>query len=329
MINDGIININKEQNMTSHDVVGRVRKILNMKKVGHTGTLDPMATGVLPICIGRATRIIEYLNLDLKGYLCTMKLGVDTDTMDAWGNETARADEAAVNAVSEDDVMEAFMDFNGPVSQIPPAYSAIKVNGKRLYDYARSGEKVDVPSRDIYITNLDIEEMQLHKGYDTTITFYVECTKGTYIRSICHDAGELMGVHGMMTALERTDSGVFSVENAVTLDELAAMKEDELEEIIHPAYAPLIHFGEIEVNEYDAMRLVNGLPVWVSHCNMLRRPEYEMKSFLIDLREEYRRAYNVFGLMEEGRKFIGVVFTDDTVENVTPVKIFYDGGQKD
>jgi tRNA pseudouridine55 synthase len=328
MITDGIININKEQNMTSHDVVGRVRKILNMKKVGHTGTLDPMATGVLPVCLGRATRIIEYLDLDMKGYLCTMKLGLDTDTMDIWGNETARTPEAQINEITEGDVMMALDGFRGPVSQIPPAYSAIKVNGRRLYDYARSGETVDIPSRDIYITDLYIEEMELGKGYDSYVTFYVECTKGTYIRSICHDIGEVLGVHGVMTALERTDSGVFSVENSVTLDELADMSEEELEDIIRPAYAPLVHFGEVEVDEYDANRLVNGLPVWTSHCSMLRRPEYEMKSFLVDLREDYKRAYNVFGNMKEGRQFIGVAFTDETAENIIPEKIFYSRGQQ-
>lgn len=327
MISEGIININKEQNMTSHDVVGKVRRILNIKKVGHTGTLDPMATGVLPICIGRATRITEFLDLDIKGYICTMKLGVETDTQDIWGNEVARCDEAAVNKICEGDVLNALDRFKGPISQVPPAYSAIKVAGKRLYDYARSGEKVDIPSRNIYITQINIEELSLERGYDTSITFYVECTKGTYIRSICHDVGEILGVHGTLTKLTRTDSGVFSIENAVTLDELAAMDEEELKEVVRPAYTPLVHFGEIEVDEYDALRLANGLPVWTSHCSMLRRPEYEMKSFLIDLREEYKRAYNVFGMMKEGRKFIGVVFTDETAENIIPVKNFFIRGK--
>jgi tRNA pseudouridine55 synthase len=320
---EGIININKEQNMTSHDVVGRVRRILNMKKVGHTGTLDPMATGVLPVCAGRATRIMEYLDMDMKRYRCTMKLGFETDTQDIWGQEICRAEEAAVDALTAEDVIRGFSEFHGDVHQTPPMYSAIKVNGKRLYDYARSGQKVEIPGRDIYISDLVIEDMKLGAGFDSTVTFSVECTKGTYIRSICRDAGENMGVHGTMSDLSRTKSGIFEVEEALGLDQLAEMSREEIQAAIHSIWEPLNSFGEINVGHEDTMRLINGLSVWPSRCDFVRRPRYEGKDFHIPLRDEFKRAYNIFGEMPEGRSYIGVAIADAAGDNLIPDKIFY------
>ncbi len=323
METEGIININKEQNMTSHDVVGRVRRILGMKKIGHTGTLDPMATGVLPVCAGRATRIMEYLDMDMKRYRCTVKLGAETDTQDIWGTEICRADEAAVNAVTEADVIRGFSEFRGLVHQTPPMYSAIKVNGKRLYDYARAGEAVEIPCRDIFISDLVIEEMRLGAGYDSYVTFSAECTKGTYIRSICRDAGENIGVHGTMSSLTRTKSGIFDIEDAVSLGQLAEMSADEVGKAVHPIWEPLSSFGEIDVDREDAMRLVNGLNVWTSRCSFVRRPVYEGKEFHLPMRDEFKRAYNVFGEMPEGRRYIGVAVADEEGANLFPDKIFY------
>lgn len=324
---EGILNINKEQDMTSHDVVGRVRRILSMKRVGHTGTLDPMATGVLPVCVGKATRIVEYLDLDTKRYLCTMVLGREMDTQDIWGTEVARADETKVNAITESDVDAAFAGFHSMIEQTPPMYSAVKIDGKRLYEYARAGKEVEVKSRQVYIPDLTIEEMSLGRGFDSSVTFSVECTKGTYIRSICHEAGKNMGVNGAMSALVRTGSGIFDIEHSVTLGELKEMSEDEIRSIVSPTPAPLMHFGEVLTNETGAITLLNGLPLYVADCEVTREPEYAAKDFYFPIRDEYRRAYLVFArINNEDKTFIGIAFKDKAGESLVPEKIFYSRG---
>ena len=158
MIENGILNINKPQGMTSHDVVYRVRRALGIKRVGHTGTLDPMCTGVLPICIGTATRVTEYLDLDFKTYRCSMILGKITDTQDIWGE---LLEERPLDGITEEDVRNAFSSFSGVIMQKPPMYSAVRVNGRRLYEYARAGEEVKVKERKIYINSLEIEKIDL------------------------------------------------------------------------------------------------------------------------------------------------------------------------
>ena len=217
MIPDGIINIYKEQDMTSHDVVGHVRRILGVRRVGHTGTLDPMATGVLPICVGRSARVMEYLDTDLKRYRCVMKLGRSTNTYDVWGEIDKEADPEEIDRVTEEDVINVLSGFSGRISQLPPLYSAVKVNGKRLYEYARKGRDVEIPEREVFVTSIDVEDMELGLGYDSWVRFSCECTKGTFIRSICHDAGEKLGVHAALSELERTMSGIFSTDSCITL----------------------------------------------------------------------------------------------------------------
>jgi len=238
MISGGILNIDKAQNMTSHDVVSAVRRITGIKRVGHTGTLDPMASGVLPVCIGKSTRIMEYLDLDLKTYRCTMILGIDTDTQDIWGTEISRR---AVD-VSEDDVRRVFSAFSGLITQTPPMYSALKVNGKKLYEYAREGKTVEVKSRQIYIHKMIIEDVDL-SGEEKKVTFIVECSKGTYVRTICRDAGEALGCGAALCALERIQSGIFSVGDAIKLEDLQKTSREQLQSMLIPSWAPLIHFG--------------------------------------------------------------------------------------
>ena len=223
MTPDGIINIYKDENITSHDVAVHVRRLLGVRRVGHTGTLDPMATGVLPVCVGRSARVMEYLDTDIKKYRCVMKLGRDTNTYDVWGEVCAEASEEAVNKVTEEDVRRVLGGFIGQISQVPPLYSAVKIKGKRLYEYARKGKDVDIPAREVYIPSLVIEDMGLGIGYDSWVRFSCECTKGTFIRSICHDSGESLGVHAALSSLTRTASGIFTESDAITLDELRAM----------------------------------------------------------------------------------------------------------
>ena len=184
MFENGILNINKPEGWTSQDVVAKLRGRLHIRRVGHTGTLDPMATGVLPVCFGKATRIIEYYDDDFKTYEAEMKLGMVTDTLDITGTvlETKPVD------VSEEDVIQTIDSFRGWIIQIPPKYSALKVNGKKLYELAREGREVERKPRDIEIFSLDILEMQLPR-----VRFRVHCSKGTYIRTLCQDIGEEAG----------------------------------------------------------------------------------------------------------------------------------------
>ena len=354
---DGIINIYKEENMTSHDVVGWVRRMLGVRRVGHTGTLDPMATGVLPICVGRSARVTEYLDTDLKRYRCVMKLGRSTNTYDIWGETIDEADASEINKVSEDDVRKAFSAFSGRMVQRPPLYSAVKVNGKRLYEYARKGRDVEIPEREVYITSLEIEDMCLGKGYDSWIKFGCECTKGTFIRSICHDAGEALGVHACLSELVRTASGIFSEEEAVTLDELrdicgrdgrsvnkTPLSEESLDKlagILHTPDEVLGFLGTVTVEQKDALRLINGLEIEPQVYRVQKFPAYKEKDFYFPVREEYKRLYRVYSDFDDdaevpGRpngvewypashdslKFIGLAVMNEDNGHLIPEKIF-------
>jgi tRNA pseudouridine55 synthase len=230
---NGIINFNKPAGITSHDAVYLIRKFTGIKRVGHTGTLDPMATGVLPICIGKATRIIEYLDYDnsnkAKAYSCELTLGVSSETNDIWGKELVKD---SFDNVTKVQIKDAFSNFIGDILQIPPMYSAIKIDGKKLYEYARNGEKLDegkVKARKISIRSIDITSMDLDKG---KVKFNVECSQGTYIRSICRDVGEILGCGAALSALERTRSNGFEIGNAYTEMDLIAL--NDLSQIVFP-----------------------------------------------------------------------------------------------
>lgn len=219
---DGILNINKPPGWTSHDVVARVRSMLNIKKVGHAGTLDPDATGVLPVCFGKGTKIVEYLIGADKEYRAVMRLGMETDTEDIGGAVLKRTD---ATRVSEPAVREAMEAFVGPYDQIPPAYSAIKVNGRPLYKEARAGRTVVRTARRVQIHRLHFERMT-----DGDVWFSVHCSKGTYVRTLCADIGQRLSVGACLLRLSRTRSGMFRLEDAVELDTLErAIREGEWE----------------------------------------------------------------------------------------------------
>jgi tRNA pseudouridine55 synthase len=207
---DGLIIINKPLHMTSHDVVNVVRKTLHTKKVGHAGTLDPEASGVLVVAVNKATKALQFLTADKKEYIATLTLGVATDTYDATGKVTEE-----VPFHGYDHLQEVLESFIGDSMQQPPMYSAIKVNGKKLYEYARAGEHVEVAPRPIHI-----EEMTLLKEEGNQITFKVKCSKGTYVRSLCVDLAKKLGYPGHMSALVRTRSGAFTIDQAVSLEDL-------------------------------------------------------------------------------------------------------------
>ena len=221
MIN-GIINVYKEAGYTSFDVVARLRGILRIKKIGHTGALDPDAVGVLPVCVGNATKICDVLIDTDKQYRCTMLLGTKTDTYDTSGRVI---NQASIN-VTQAQIIQTVKSFVGDINQMPPMYSAIKVNGKKLYEYARKGETVELKPRPVSIYDIKIEDISL-----PYVTFTVDCSKGTYIRSLCNDIGEALGCFGTMDKLIRTRAGKFMLENAISLDEIEQLsKENCLEE---------------------------------------------------------------------------------------------------
>lgn len=211
---DGVIIINKQKDFTSHDVVNVIRKKLNTKKVGHTGTLDPNATGVLPILVGKATKISKYLIEHDKTYIATIKLGEKTDTGD---NEGQVIEEKLVPTdLKKEDINNVLQSFLGKQKQVPPMYSAIKINGKKLYEYAREGKEVKLEAREI-----EIYKIQLLGYKNSKIKFEVECSKGTYIRTLCEDIAKKLGTVGYMEELQRTKVNNFKIEDSVLLDDIA------------------------------------------------------------------------------------------------------------
>ncbi len=226
---NGIINVYKEAGYTSFDVVAKLRGILREKKIGHTGTLDPQATGVLPVCVGKATKVCALLTDKDKTYEATMELGVTTDTQDATGTVLTECREAA-GALTEDAVRRAIMEFVGTYQQIPPMYSALKVGGRKLCDLAREGIEVERKARPVTIYEIRILEMKL-----PLVRFAVHCSKGTYIRTLCADIGERLGVGGRMNTLVRTQVSRFTLEQAVTLEQIEQYRDaDRLSEILQP-----------------------------------------------------------------------------------------------
>ncbi len=252
---DGIINVNKPAGWTSQDVCSKLRHVLNIKKIGHTGTLDPMATGVLPVCVGKATRIIEYYDKDTKSYHASMKLGITTDTLDITGKilETA-----GYSKVSEKDVREAFKAYTGHVMQIPPKYSALKIDGRRAYDLAREGKAFEISPREIIIYDNSVTKIDLVSG---EIEFDVSCSKGTYIRTICDDIGRELGCGAAMTALTRTASGYFRIEDSYTIEEIIEA-EDPMNTMLIPADITLEKLGKIELNDNRITAFINGNSSW-------------------------------------------------------------------
>ncbi len=222
---NGIINIYKEKGFTSHDVVAKMRGICRQKKIGHTGTLDPDATGVLPVCLGSGTKLCDMLTDKDKEYVAELLLGVVTDTQDITGQVLEQHEVQ----VSDKQVLEAVMSFQGDYMQVPPMYSALKVNGKKLYELARAGKEVERQARPVIIHEIEIVEMKL-----PVIKIRVVCSKGTYIRTLCADIGEKLGCGGTMQSLLRTKVGIFELDKAVTLSQLEAIRDEAgLESILY------------------------------------------------------------------------------------------------
>lgn len=244
---DGVLIIDKPSGITSHDVVAKVRKALKTKKVGHTGTLDPLATGVLVVCVEKATKLVNYLTCDEKIYEVEMKLGIKTDTGDITGNII---DEDTNYKVTIKEANEVIKSFVGKQKQIPPMYSAIKVNGQKLYELARKGIEIEREPRDIEI--FDIYNIEINNEF---IKYTVHCSKGTYVRSLCEDIAQRLGTIGVMTKLRRIKSGQFEIENAIKIDDISEEKIISMEKLFDK---------EINVQK-NLKELLNGMKIAIQN----------------------------------------------------------------
>jgi tRNA pseudouridine55 synthase len=248
---DGILNINKATGMTSHDVVARIRKLLHQKRVGHTGTLDPAANGVLPICLGQATRVAEYLSESGKAYQAEITFGIVTDTYDAEGQILRTAD---ASALTREKIEAALPDFLGIQQQMPPRYSAIKIKGQPAYKLARAGTEVELEARTVTLHTLQIVAWNTPR-----LTLAVDCSKGTYIRSLAYDLGEKLGTGAHLSALTRTRSGPFTLEQSITLEQLAsAIEENSVEILLFPADIALQNYPALYLDEQTTERVMHG-----------------------------------------------------------------------
>ncbi|GAB6931453.1 tRNA pseudouridine(55) synthase TruB [Paenibacillus sp. JCM 10914] len=228
---EGILAVLKPAGWTSHDVVAKVRGILRLKRIGHTGTLDPEVTGVLPLCLGRATRVVEYMQELPKEYNAVLRLGYATDTEDITGTTIETADAVQV---SKEEAQAALESFIGPISQVPPMYSAVKINGKRLYELAREGKTVERQSRTVTIHEIEMTDWNT-TGMWPEMAFRVSCSKGTYIRTLCVDIGRKLGVPSVMVKLVRTQSAGITEDQCLTIEQIESlMKEDQLKSRLIP-----------------------------------------------------------------------------------------------
>lgn len=283
---NGILCVNKPQDFTSFDVVAKLRGILQMKRLGHGGTLDPMATGVLPVFVGTATKACDIMPDNSKSYIAGFRFGAVSDTQDIWGEVTEKSD----NAVSRDDIEDILPCFIGNIMQLPPMYSAVQVNGQRLYDLARKGIEVERTPREVQINKLEI------LSYDENTregTLSIECGKGTYVRTIISDMGDKLGTGGIMTSLVRTSSGGFTLEECYTFEQIQQAKDEgRLEELILPIDRVFTMLPKLRLNEAQTKMYRNGVKLGLSRIHNIR---------------EDKDCYSVYG--SDG-KFIGTAVPD-------------------
>ncbi len=260
---NGLLVVDKPEGPTSFDVIRVVRRALGITRVGHTGTLDPMATGVLPICLGESTRIAQFLTEGDKTYEAVVRLGASTDTQDRTGTVLAEADPSSIGR----EQLEAALDrFRGEIEQVPPMYSAVKVDGKRLYELARSGQEVERTAR-----RVTIYEAKVLAFSPPEATLRVHCSKGTYLRTLAHDLGELLGCHAHLTALRRIQSGPFRIEQSLPLDELKKLPPDEIARRLVSPREALSALPELALDARAAKRLAHGQRPSLSEVPLLDR----------------------------------------------------------
>jgi len=295
---DGILNINKEKGITSFGVVARVRKIAEQKKVGHTGTLDPLATGLLTVCLGQATRIAQYVMAQRKTYRAVVELGTNTDTYDAEGQVIYEGD---YSTVTKKDVLAALKPFEGLIRQRPPLYSAIKHKGERLYRLARRRLQVEVPARNVRIYSVELLSFE-----SPQLTLKVECGKGTYIRSLAFDLGQKLGCGAYLKELCRTANGPFLLTDAITLQQLSdAVNKGCWQKLVKPIDSALMELELLILNDEQGYRLSNGETVELD--------KEELCSIAVGQR---CRLYNQRG------DFIAIGIIQGTGRELKPLKVF-------
>ncbi|WP_040980189.1 tRNA pseudouridine(55) synthase TruB [Oceanobacillus jeddahense] len=265
---NGILPLWKPKGMTSFDCVAKCRRYFNTKKVGHTGTLDPEVEGVLPICLGNATKVVPFLTDTKKVYLGTVALGTATETEDATGSVIE--EKKVVEMPTKTEIEAVLEAFKGAITQVPPMYSAVKVNGKKLYEYARANEEVERPSREVFIYDLQLLAIDESKN---SFDLYVECSKGTYIRTLCVDTGKELGYPAHMLQLERIKTGSFSKKNTVTfamIEEAAAKNEQA--QLLRPISEGLSHLVHQDVDNALKLRIKNGQKLAVTEAPVTNNP---------------------------------------------------------
>ncbi|PGV54095.1 tRNA pseudouridine(55) synthase TruB [Bacillus sp. AFS037270] len=263
---EGILPLYKPAGLTSHDCVFRLRKILKTKKVGHTGTLDPDVTGVLPICIGKATKVAEYITDAGKAYLGEVTIGFSTATEDASGEVVER--KAVNRVIARNEILQVLQTLTGDIEQTPPMYSAVKVGGVRLYEYARKGIEVERPTRVVSIYSIDLlDEREQFEGETISFRFKVTCSKGTYIRTLAVMIGEILGYPAHMSYLQRIQSASFSLEDCLTFEDIERhMEEGTISNVLRPLETALSHLPKFRINDKVAEKVKNGA--------LLETPEY-------------------------------------------------------
>ncbi len=304
---DGVLNLNKPKGCTSHDVVFKVRKITGEKKIGHTGTLDPDAAGVLVLCVGKATRIIEYLSDQPKSYTAVIKFGIETDTEDASGKVVKKSD---CTCLSKEQVESAVSLFVGKIMQIPPMVSALHHQGKRLYELAREGIVVERQPREVTIHSLKL--IDFAPGANASASIEVCCSKGTYIRTLCADIGKSLGCGAHMQQLTRTSAGEFDISNAITIDDISTfMAKNCIDDLLIPMNEALHFMPEIVLDDINAIKISNGVKLNINNVAELENQSHNMNIPL-------RICNNDKSIVAIGRFTLG----DDGRTILKPEKVF-------
>jgi len=319
---DGILNLNKPQGLTSHDVVDRVRAITGIRRVGHAGTLDPLATGVLLVCIGRATRVVEYLMAGQKVYRARVRLGIATDTYDAEGQVVAEAEVR----VSRAQVEEALARFRGAITQVPPMYSALKHKGTPLHRLARRGVEVERQPRQVEIFRLELTAWE-----PPDLTLEITCSSGTYVRALAHDLGQALDCGAHLANLTRLASGEFHLEEAVTLEEFArAAADNHWPDLLYPLDAALTRFPALRLDADTARRLCSGQAVTVSSRHPVARTgvapahkgDRKGSSLLFPEEPEGEERGKLARAYGPGGTFLALVAYDPAADLWRPRKVF-------
>lgn len=301
---EGILPLWKEKGMTSHDCVFKLRKILKMKRIGHTGTLDPSVEGVLPICLGQATKVSEYIMDQGKTYVATISVGTSTTTEDADGEVVEN--DSTYKSFSREQILEVLNELTGEITQIPPMYSAVKVNGKKLYEYAREGKTVERPSRKVMIQAINLlDEKSTFSGQEVTFNIEIDCGKGTYIRTLAVQIGELLGYPAHMASLVRTASGSFTKAQCLTLAEVHhAVEQHTLSNTLLPLKNALSAWPILEVNKENEKSITNGQVIKIHP--LLEKNEKLVFELLEDPIAVYIKHPTKSGMMKPEKMFSSI-----------------------